>query len=226
MRRDVIYSVILHVVALSLTAVSFPLSHKTFKPGEVIKVTLTAGLPGPPASTPGPAPVVAAPVVKAPPKDAAKALPDPRVKRSMEKPKPNQRKVHADEEASALADQAAKYEIKTQNTGAGSPFAGAAIDNPNFDYPDWFTLAFRKIQINWSNQANIDGTVVCVVSFQVIRSGRVIDPKIIQSSGIGLFDQGCLAAVTKSSPFPPLPSDFADEIIGITVPFKYPNEAK
>lgn len=221
MRRDIIYSIILHVVALSFTAVSFPLSHQTFKPGEVIKVTLTAGPPGPPASAPTPAAAVPAPLVKAAPKEAAKALPDPRIKKAAVKPTPKPRKVRPGEEASTLAKQADETEIHTSTTGTGSPFAGAAIDNPNFDYPDWFDLAFRKIQTNWSNPANIDGTVVCVVSFQVIRSGRIIEPKVIQSSGIGIFDQGCLAAVLKSDPLPPLPYDFADEIIGITLPFKY-----
>lgn len=222
MRRDIIYSVILHVVALSMTAMSFSLPHRTFAPGDVIKVTLTAGIPGAPPPT-AVTPAIKAPVAKAQPKETAVPIPDARVKKTATKPveKSKPHSSHPEEEASALAKAASANEIKTQSTAVGSPFAGAAIDNPNFQYPDWFELAFRKIQVNWSNPVNIDGAVVCVIYFQVIRSGRVIDAKVDHSSGIDLFDQSCLAAVSKSSPFPPLPREFADEVIGITLPFKY-----
>jgi periplasmic protein TonB len=221
MKREIIYSVILHVIALALTAVSFPLSHHRIDPGDVIKVTLSAGLPAPirPQATPAGAAATPLPSVKAPAKESAKPIPDPRVKKPIDKAKPH--KVIPGEDASTLAKAAEATEIKTQSTAVGSPFAGAAIDNPNFQYPDWFELAFRKIQVNWSNPVNIDGAVVCVVYFQVIRSGRVIEAKVDYSSGIPLFDQSCVSAVQKSSPFPPLPSDFADEVIGITLPFKY-----
>jgi TonB family protein len=55
----------------------------------------------------------------------------------------------------------------------------------------------------------------------VIRSGRVIEARVEQGSGIDLFDQACVASIQRSNPFPPLPANFADEIIGITIPFKY-----
>jgi len=105
--------------------------------------------------------------------------------------------------------------------GTGSPFAGATVDNASFDYPYWFTQAFNKIRTNWQNPVAYDGSLICAVYFQVIRSGRVIDLRIESSSGIEAFDQACLAAVNRSKPFPPLPREFSDEIIGLTLPFKY-----
>ena len=166
------------MVAFALTAVSIPLSHKKFDPGDVIKVTLTAGIPGaPPKAVTAPASCRSG--RKGPAQRDRQA--DPRSTgqenghKPVEKPKPHN--LHPEEEASALAKQASANEIKTQSTAEGSPFAGAAIDNPNFQYPDWFELAFRKIQVNWSNPVNIDGAVVCVVYFQVIRSGRVIEAR-------------------------------------------------
>ena len=45
--------------------------------------------------------------------------------------------------------------------------------------------------------------------------------KIKQSSGIDAVDRDCIAAIERSAPFPPLPREFRDEIIGITVPIKY-----
>ena len=67
----------------------------------------------------------------------------------------------------------------------------------------------------------IDATIVCVIYFQVIKSGRVIEKRVEETSGIPAFDQACLQAVERSTPFPPLPRDFTDEIIGITLPFQY-----
>ncbi len=112
-------------------------------------------------------------------------------------------------------------EIDTKTTDAGSPFAGATVDNESFDYPYWFTQAFNKISRNFRRTISLDGNVICVVSFEVIRSGRVLEVKIDQSSGIPGVDRDCLAAIERSKPFPPLPDEFRDEIIRITIPIKY-----
>jgi protein TonB len=112
-----------------------------------------------------------------------------------------------------------KKEIDVSGSGAGSPFATATIDNASFDYPYWFTQAFNKIAGNFRNTVVIDGSVVCIVYFQVIRSGRLVEVKVEQSSGVPAFDKVCVSAVERSAPFPPLPREFLDEIIGISVPF-------
>jgi protein TonB len=105
--------------------------------------------------------------------------------------------------------------------GSGSPFAGATIDNASFNYPYWFTQAFNKIASNWRNRIQYSRPLVCEVYFQVIKSGRVIELRIEESSGIPEFDEGCIQAVERAAPFPPLPPSFVEEIIGITLPFKY-----
>lgn len=112
-------------------------------------------------------------------------------------------------------------EIHSTVTGKGAVFAGATISNANFDYPWWFTQAFNKILRNWRNPVASDGVIVCEVYFEVIKSGRIIVKRIETSSGIDPFDEACLAAVDRADPFPPLPRQFADEIIGIYLPFKY-----
>ncbi|MCK4460380.1 MAG: TonB family protein, partial [candidate division Zixibacteria bacterium] len=112
-------------------------------------------------------------------------------------------------------------EIHSPATAGSSPFAGATIDNASFDYPYWFTQAFNKIRRNWRNPVAADGVIICAVYFEVIKSGKVIVIRIENSSGIPRFDDACYAAVQRAAPFPPLPRQFADEIIGITLPFKY-----
>jgi TonB family protein len=66
---------------------------------------------------------------------------------------------------------------------------------------------------------NTDARLVCKVYFQVIRSGRVVQVEVLESSGIPAFDNACKAAVERAAPFPPLDREFAEEVIGITVPF-------
>jgi TonB family protein len=95
------------------------------------------------------------------------------------------------------------------------------VDNASFDYPYWFTQAFYKIQSNWRNPVSADYSIVCAIYFQVLKSGRVIELRVEESSGVRAYDEACLRAVERSTPFPPLPRAFPDEIIGITLPFKY-----
>lgn len=138
-----------------------------------------------------------------------------------EPPPPDHSVVQGPTEETTSAVDDGPAEIHSTVTGEGAVFAGATISNANFDYPYWFTQAFNKILRNWRNPVASDGVIVCAVYFEVIKSGRVIAKRIETSSGISPFDEACLAAVERADPFPPLPRQFADEIIGITLPFKY-----
>lgn len=224
MKRDIILSVILHILVVAATVISMPFGQAKVNPDDVIKISVRAAAPGLPAQkqpaiTPSQAITTPQPAVK--PADKSKALPTKSTKKKTEKPKPKKRGVRPEEEAAALAKDYQEKEIETDATGAGSPFAGATVDNANFDYPYWFDQAFNKIASNWRNPVDAEGTLVCLISFQVLRSGRVMETTVEQTSGSGLFDEACVNAVERSNPFPPLPREFADEIVGFTVPFKY-----
>lgn len=223
MKRDIILSVILHVLVVAATVISMPFGQAKVNPDDVIKISVRAAASGPPAQKPAVAPSqsIATPQPVAKPADKGKALPTKAAKKKTEKPKPKKRGVRPEEEAAALAKDFQEKEIETDATGAGSPFAGATVDNANFDYPYWFDQAFNKIASNWRNPVDAGGTLVCLISFQVLRSGRVMETTVEQSSGSDLFDEACVNAVDRSNPFPPLPREFADEIVGFTVPFKY-----
>lgn len=240
MKREIIYSVGLHliVIALAFASAPFTLGSDPFDYGEVIKIT---AVDIPEFSEPEPIPFAPVDVPKALPEEVAEDIPisDPTsidkpvpvekpVEKPKDKPKPKkpktQNKKPADkpkDDGQTAGSPAGDKEIKTTATGAGSPFAGATIDNASFDYPYWFTQAFNKIAGNFRRTVSLDGNVVCVIYFQVIKSGRVIDIQIKQSSGIDPVDRDCLSAIERSAPFPPLPKEFRDEIIGITIPIKY-----
>lgn len=235
MRRDIILSLSLHLIIIAAVMWSSPFAKtRPFDYDQVIKVRAVAMPAGTPPSAGQPVavsrPVIPKTVAEAPPEipidqptSNKKPFPEKKAKPTQSKPKPNQNanqdKTADTTTATGTAD--GQTEIDVPSTGVGSPFGGATIDNASFDYPYWFTQTFNKIAGNWRQTIAIDGSVVCVVYFQVLRSGRVVEVAVRESSGVPAFDQTCLNAIERSAPFPPFPREFRDEIIAITLPFKY-----
>ncbi|MBU8934536.1 MAG: TonB family protein [candidate division Zixibacteria bacterium] len=233
MRRDVVFSLILHALIISATLWSAPIKwRKEITYDDIIRVQLTA-----PAEITSSEPVALEPVeVPAPVIEEAPDIPitspttveeaeipekpKPKPEKPKPKPKPEVTKKPSDQSNTGNTGENKGQEISTPG-GFGSPFAGATIDNASFNYPYWFTQAFNKIAVNWNNPVVYDGTLICTIYFQVIKSGRIIEMRIEKSSGIPEFDESCLRAVSGAAPFPPLPRQFRDEIIGLTLPFKH-----
>ena len=228
MRQDLLLSFLLHFLVVIAMVISSP-----FKPrvrtdiGDVIKVNL-AYMPAslkPPAPEPVAIPqqVIAdeplVPITEVASVTKAKPITKPKPK-----PKPDKDDTYHREAETGKDDQPGLENGQkdiTDNLGAGSKFGGAAIDNASFDYPYWFVQAFGKIERNWSNPVFSNQPLTCTIYFQVIRSGRIIKTEIENSSGIDAFDRACERAVKLSQPLPPLPDQFAEEIIGIHLEFPY-----
>ena len=230
MKREIVVSLILHFVVVSMFLVASPFRAVSRLPdGEVIRVQLIAGAelmtPATAQVSQAPAPAISKPPPEKPtevpvrePTTAKKPIPDkPKAKRETPAVEPEK----TPKATEGVGGDQSGTEIHVPPTAGGSPIAGATIDNASFSYPYWFTQAFNKILRNWRNPVSSDGVIICVVYFQVIKSGRVVEARIATSSGIPPFDEACLRAVESSSPFPPLPREFTDEIIGLTLPFKY-----
>lgn len=228
MKQDIILSLILHLIIVTMVVVSTPFDYsKTFKYDDVIKIKAVS-FPDFSSSKaeqvePISIPRAAFDEPELIPIDEPSTIdvPKPVIKPKKKRPKqPDKKKTPETETATSETGENQK-DIDITTTGSGSHFGRATIDNASFDYPYWFTQAFNKINSNFRKTIALDGSVVCVIYFQVIRSGRVVELKIEQSSGIDAVDQDCLMAIERSAPFPPLPSEFRDEIIGITIPIKY-----
>jgi len=221
MAREILLSLALHVTIVAATMIAAPFKIKKAPLyDEVIHVSLTAPSeiappPPEPVAIPEMLPEELPEIPIDEPTTAKEVKIEKKKKKKETKPKRKKKKPLVNQTKNK------KKEINSPATNAGSPFQGATVESESaFEYPYWFTQAFNKIASNWRNPVAYDGTLVCVVYFQVIRSGRVIELRIVQSSGIPAFDQACLQAIERSAPFPPLPREFRDEIIGITVPFK------
>ena len=239
MKRGIIISATLHIllISLALFASPFAIDKKPFDFSQVIKINAVSS---PETFSKQEAVIEDIVIPEADIEDEIFDIPiedptsvdkpvvidKPKPKPDKPKPKPEKKKdtrKQTDKSKTPPTDTkpSSGKEIDTKNTSKGSPFAGATIDNEAFDYPYWFTQAFNKISSNFRRTVTLDGNVVCVVYFEVIRSGRVVKAEIKQSSGIPGVDRDCLAAIERSKPFPPLPDDFRDEIIGITIPINY-----
>ncbi len=234
MNRDLLLSVALHAIVIAAVLLSSPLDFGQ-KPeyGEVIRVNVVSAsdlAPAEPEAVIAPQPQV--------PRALQEEIPeipidDPTTRPAAEIDEPEEEPIDEPppEKETVKHSTVAQPSDRTQTGtrdgqtevenpgGTGSLISGVAVDNASFNYPYWFTMAWNKINQNFRVPVAIDGQVYCDVYFQVIKSGRVVKSKITNPSGIPAFDNACLGAVERSAPFPPLPREFLDEIIGITITF-------
>ena len=230
MSRDFLFSAILHIIVVGVIMLSPGLRMPDRDPfGEVIRVNAVS-MPPPGASRQEPEPLpeleTPAPVGDEPdevPISDPTTRPEAKINKPVEKPKP---KPKPDKSKQTTSQKSSGQNQDGSDKGtdveapAGTSISGVRIDNSAFNYPYWFTLAWNKINQNFRIPVSIDGKVYCDVHFQVIKSGRVIEAEISKESGIPMFDRACLSAIEDSSPFPPLPREFLDEIIGVTITFQ------
>jgi len=234
MKRDIIISLMVHIVILG--AAAFPLSISgTREVPEAIVVQL-ADMPYSPIQemTPNQPPAIppameeaepeipisdptTAPEAEIPEPEPVPDEPEPEPEPEEPTDPPENRIIDAPE---GEQDQSGSDETEVDVDVAGTPFGkGVKVDNASFNYPYWFTLALNKLKQNFRNPLNVQGRIVAAVKFTVIQSGKVIEIEIVESSGYPVFDNAAKAAVERSDPFPPLPREFPDEIISINVPF-------
>ncbi|UCC43462.1 MAG: energy transducer TonB [Candidatus Zixiibacteriota bacterium] len=230
MIRDYALSIGLHLVIIVATLASSPFAVKRIDPGEVIRVSLHAAPPTEVIQPQPVAPQVPKAVEAEPeeiPLDDPTSADEAAIDEPQEEPEPEPEEEEKPESYQPRADAGGADQTGLDSgqteveAAGGTPFAGATVDDASFDYPYWFTQALYKIQSDWRNPVAADYSIVCVIYFQVLQSGRVVEVNIHESSGIRPFDEACLRAVQQAAPFPPLPKEFTSEIIGITLPFKY-----
>ena len=85
-----------------------------------------------------------------------------------------------------------------------------ASTTSEFQFPPYLLIVRDKVERNWNPPPGVKGATV-KVTFKVLRSGRVGESKLMESSGNFYFDQAAMRAILASSPFPPLPEGFFKE---------------
>jgi periplasmic protein TonB len=230
MKRAFFFSFIFHMVMVGAALISSP-----FEPsnridyGEVIRVSLPSFDQVPNVAPPEPVPVEV-PMAMAEeepdiPIESPSTKPAAEIEKPKEKPKPKPPKQNKPVNAKTgekTQQGGEKGNLETSmQSASGVGVSGATVEDESFNYPYWFTQAVQKILGNFRWSYSYDGTLVCVMHFQVIQSGRVIELRVAQSSGIKQYDDACIAAVERSAPLPPLPREFGKEIIAVNFPMRW-----
>lgn len=85
-----------------------------------------------------------------------------------------------------------------------------ASTTSEFKFPPYLAIVRDKVERNWNPPPGAKGAKV-KVTFRVLRSGRVGEARLQESSGNFYFDQAAMRSILASSPFPPLPEGFFAE---------------
>jgi TonB family protein len=227
--RDFVYSVILHFGLLLTITMLNPFSIGRQPDFDSVAVNIITMPPlGNPDLIKGAMPEVSIPqatvedeaVIPISKPESKTELKPVEKKKETPKPKPEKDTGYKGDASKAKKTEAGGADVSDQ-LGAGTKFGSVAVDNANFQYPYYFVQAFSKIQRNWSNPVAANQPLSCIIYFKIIRSGTVLDPQIEKSSGVEAYDRACMRALQASSPLPPLPTDFRDDIIGIHLEFPY-----
>ena len=211
------FSVVIHIITISGAL----LLSMYARPRVLVPPTYSVKLVNLPADAPLLPPSMSAPYSPAPPAEASKPMaPPPAVKA---KQPPPASKTSAKPAAPAKdvmpelgADKRKKEpvaESEQARPGAGGKKQEAVAvtsETPGFQFPPYVAIVRDKVERNWNPPPGAKGAKVKVV-FQILRSGRVGDTRLTESSGNFYFDQAAMRSILASSPFPPLPEGFFKE---------------
>ena len=107
--------------------------------------------------------------------------------------------------------------------GGGGGFGGSG-GLANFPFAWYVQLIMNRVSANWFTSLvdpGVAGTYQTVLYFRIHRDGSISDLKVETSSGIASLDVSAQRAVQSSAPFPPLPSEYEDEFLGIHLIFEH-----
>ncbi len=135
------------------------------------------------------------PVKAAPPKAAMPEF-------LQQKPKPAKPETAPAEQESAPSTPAAP------RTGGKSEGVAVSAGSEDFKFPPYLAIIRDKIESHWNPPPGAIAGAKAKIQFTVLRSGRVGDVRLQDSSGNFYFDQAAVRAILLSSPFPPMPEEF------------------
>jgi protein TonB len=116
----------------------------------------------------------------------------------------------------------------TQFTMGSGTAGGINLGGPGGEFGGrfpWYVEAVRRrISGNWL-QSTIEPGVRfaprCIVSFQILRDGSIVNVELLRSSGVDSVDRSALRAIRDSSPFERLPSEYSGSYVGVEFWFEF-----
>jgi TonB family protein len=105
--------------------------------------------------------------------------------------------------------------------GLGNGISAATVDGAGFGSSYYLSLVFGKIRDMWENPVQTSAVLRVTIYFKILRNGQIIEAQVEKTSGIDLFDQSAMRSIISSAPFPPLPTEYRGEYLGIHLEFEY-----
>ncbi len=206
----VFVALFLYFLVLPKTFIPPSYQVKLVGPPQELTPTPAAGpAPSLPKKETMPDPVKPSPKLKKAPAELKKAAPKkgdlPELAR--QKPKPTQQEKP---ETAPTQPSTAPSVTAAGATKAGGKAEGVgevSSTSQQFKFPPYLAIIRNIIEQNWNPPPGVRNMRVKVL-FSILRSGRVGDSKLEQSSGNTYFDLAAMRAILSSSPFPPLPEEF------------------
>lgn len=187
-----------------------------------------------PPRTPEPEPVVEEEITEPAPEPepepvAEERIPDdppPRqVKRVVFTPPPRSEKTLEERLAERLRAQdemrderAEPEEIATEQP----PITSAVVTASRFPYSWYLSIIQGKVRLNWkqpSSRLISDEKLSTQISFRIGRNGNIEVVTVRRTSGLQNVDQSAVKAIRNSAPFPPLPDDYMENHLDVTIDF-------
>ena len=109
-------------------------------------------------------------------------------------------------------------------TGVGGTGTGTGGPGGNFPYSFYVETLKAKITGNWYNpltSSGISGRFMSVVYFRIFRNGSIGKLRLVKKSGNHSYDLSTLRVIREVIPFPPLPSDYPEQYLGVYFEFEW-----
>ena len=107
------------------------------------------------------------------------------------------------------------------NPSPGNPNGAPGIDS--IKQPNWGPYMRdleQRIKRNWTPPKG-DSSKRVVITFTISRDGRLLNKRIVKSSGVPLADRAAMSAIEQTAPFRPLPPEFKGTSVPIEFTFDY-----
>jgi TonB family protein len=119
---------------------------------------------------------------------------------------------------------------QSRGTGAGESGAdtdgqiAVPLDTPDPRYADYFAELKRRIEDKWTypeEAARKGQSGRGELRFVLRKDGSVRTVEIVSSSGVRILDSYIQNAIRMAQPFPPIPTSITDDLLPISINFRY-----
>ena len=105
-------------------------------------------------------------------------------------------------------------------------------DTMGVDFGPYLQRVLHDVKVNWYNlipesaKAPIMKKGKLTIEFAILKDGTVAGMKLVATSGDVALDRGAWGGITASNPFPPLPTEFGGQYLGLRFTFYYNPDAR